>query len=145
MIDMNNSKPHIVIKLPAQKYILPALGAFLEHLFYSHPFLKGKDKNIFHYIKLVLYEAVSNVIKHAYPKHTSGEVIIKVFIEEQKVIFHVIDFGKGFNLLDIPQPNSHTPKEGGMGVFLIKKIADSVSYFYSPELKGNVLHIEITI
>lgn len=142
---MDKTKLHIVFELPAQKYILSPLGAFLDQFFKSHPDLKKRGEEFFNAIKLALYESVSNVIKHAYTEKKEGQVKIKIELGEKGLILDIIDFGKGFNILEIPEPDAHAPKEGGMGVFLIKTIADSVSYFYSHEEKGNVLHIEINM
>ncbi len=140
---MDKSNIQISFELPAQKYILAPVGAFLEQFFNSHPELKKKE--FFNSIKLVIYEAVSNVIKHAYSEKKQDKVKIKLELGEKKLTLEVIDFGQGFNLLDIPEPNPNDPKEGGRGLFLIKKIANTVSYFYSKKEKGNVLHIEISM
>ncbi len=137
--------PDVVVEVPAQIYLLPAIGHFSKALFTKHPRLAGCNGDWLYSLELLIYEACSNVIKHAYKGEKSGCLKIKIWFEKQRVVIRIIDFGKGFDPENIPIPDINNPREGGMGIFLINKLADKFSYFFSREEKGNVLHVEVVI
>ncbi len=135
----------VFIELPARLFYLPAIGHFAKAVFSKHPLLAGCRDDWLYSLELLLYEACSNVIKHAYLPGEEGKVRIKLWFENDMVIIEVIDFGPGFELENIPEPNLNPPPEGGMGLYLIKKLSDRFSYFYSHKEEGNVLHAEVII
>ncbi len=135
----------ILLELPARIFYLPAIGHFAKAVFSKHPFLAGCRDDWLYSLELLLYEACSNVIKHAYLPEEEGIIRIKLWFEKEMVVIEIIDFGPGFELERIPEPDLKDPPEGGMGLYLIKKLSDRVSYFYSHKEEGNVLHAEIII
>ncbi|GAB6886559.1 hypothetical protein JCM13304A_00570 [Desulfothermus okinawensis JCM 13304] len=144
-MDISNKEPDIFLEVPAQLYYLPAIGHFAKAIFTKHPYLDKCSEEILYSLELLIYESASNVIKHAYPKEKPGKLKIKIWLDPEKIVLHVIDFGKGFDPHTLPEPDHNFPAEGGMGVFLIKKITDKFSYFFSKDEKGNVLHLEVAI
>jgi len=144
-MEVPERKPDVLLEIPAQIYFLPAIGHFSKAIFSKHPFLSDSDEDCLYSLELLLYEACSNVIKHAYNKTQKGNLRIKIWFEKEKIVIHVIDFGKGFDPDNIPLPDTNSPPEGGMGVFLIKKLSEKFSYFFSKKEKGNVLHVEVPI
>ena len=49
------------------------------------------------------------------------------------------DHGQGFDLETVPKPDFDHPKEGGMGLFFIRTLMDSVTYKKLDD--GNILEI----
>jgi anti-sigma regulatory factor (Ser/Thr protein kinase) len=99
------------------------------------------DKDIYA-IQLAADEASSNIIEHAYAGTTGGklEVELSVSANELKIIMR--DHGKPFDPSSVPEPNVKADlserKIGGLGMYLMRKLMDEVSYESSPE-NGNIL------
>ena len=84
-------------------------------------------------INLVLEEAVVNIIYYAYEnKKERHKIVIGLELANEVVVLRVEDDGVPFNLLHSPEPQFDTTvkkmKIGGLGIHLIRKLADSVSY-----------------
>lgn len=144
-MNITNKEPDILLEVPAQVYYLPAIGHFAKAIFTKHPYFEKCSEEVLYFLELIIYESAANVIKHAYPEGVVGKLKVKIWLHSKKVILNVIDFGKGFDPHNLPEPDPISPDEGGMGVFLIKKIAEKFSYFFSQDENGNVLHLEIGI
>ena len=83
-------------------------------------------------LNLALEEAVSNVILYAYPAGTAGQVYVGARILEDHLEFTVSDSGVPFDPTaaadpDLQQDVSQRPV-GGLGIYLVKRIMDSVAY-----------------
>ncbi|MGC8718459.1 MAG: ATP-binding protein [Thermodesulforhabdaceae bacterium] len=124
--------------------VLPAeverLGAFLEVIESFARDLGFVPKRIQKLI-LIMEEALLNVVKHAYDEEGTGEVEVRCWEDGERIFIEVRDRGRPFNPLDVPEPDlsKGLPERpiGGLGVFLIRKIADDVSY--RREKETNVL------
>ena len=93
----------------------------------------GFDKKHLENIHLAAEEALINVITYAYPdKH--GDIEIRCYPAKVKsgIIIEIIDSGVPFDPLNHPEPDLSLPLEqrpiGGLGIFMIKKIMDALSY-----------------
>ncbi len=83
--------------------------------------------------KLAVDEACTNIIKHAYEGRTeSGEITVYAEIDVGRVSIHLRDRGKHFDFASVKDPDLdqyvETGKKGGLGVFLINRLMDSVEY-----------------
>lgn len=89
------------------------------------------DRKLVMAIQLVIEEACSNVIRHAY---MLGEGLIRLVftLEKDRVIFTIIDSGRSFDFDRDEAPDlAHfveTGRKGGLGLYLIKKVMDEVDY-----------------
>ena len=83
-------------------------------------------------INLALEEAVTNVVMYAYPEGTEGEVDIEATVVEGSVKFVISDDGIPFDPTAAPEADITLGVEerpiGGLGIFLVRKIMDSVEY-----------------
>jgi serine/threonine-protein kinase RsbW len=92
------------------------------------------DAVMLYNIELCLVEAVSNVINHAYHRKPGNNVEVTVKVHDHHVIFQIIDNGdKAFppvpkQELDYDSKDITTWPESGMGLFLIYRIMDEVSF-----------------
>ena len=93
-------------------------------------------------IELICEEVFVNICNYGY-EDNNGNVTINVSTDEKGITFSFIDSGKEFNPLQKENPNTNLPlKErqiGGLGIFMVKKLADSISYEYKN--KKNILTI----
>jgi len=83
-------------------------------------------------IQLAVDEAYTNIIKHAYKNDSDQEVTIFLEFDDKKMVVTLTDHGIGFDIEKYKKPNLkkqiEKKKRGGMGVFLIQKLMDEVSY-----------------
>lgn len=83
-------------------------------------------------IQLAVDEAYTNIIKHAYKNDSSKEVIINLEFDDDKMAVTLTDHGIGFDIEKYKKPNLkkqiERKKRGGMGVYLIRKLMDDVTY-----------------
>lgn len=88
-------------------------------------------------------EAVTNAIQHGNLNDVSKKVTVSYLINDKKLTFVIRDEGKGFSFADLPDPTSpeNIEKESGRGIFLIKSLADEVSF----ENNGNKVIVSFFI
>jgi len=91
-------------------------------------------------LKLVVSEACTNIIRHAYEGAPEGDIILSVGIEGDKFSLTIRDFGKKFDLSQYKPPDLDRPAESGYGIYLITKLMDEVEYDTSPP-RGTVLRM----
>ena len=75
-------------------------------------------------LKLALTEAVSNSVRHAYGEQGDGHVDITYFLQPDRLGIQVVDDGDGFDPNDSPPLEGEELSEGGLGIAIIKTIAD---------------------
>ena len=83
-------------------------------------------------LNLVLEEAVSNIILYAYPTNVSQNIIVKAQKIDDSLIFIIIDTGMEFDPTQVKEADITLSAEersiGGLGIFLMKKIMDTIEY-----------------
>lgn len=83
-------------------------------------------------INLVLEEAVSNVIFYAFNDEKKHEITILVILENEVLKIEIIDDGIPFDPTIKQMPDVTLSAEdreiGGLGIYLIKQIMDTVEY-----------------
>lgn len=92
---------------------------------------------------LAFEEIVSNIVCYAYSPEAEGEMTIEIVESDQQVIITFKDRGKPFDPLSVAEPDTtlsiNERPVGGLGIFLVRKMMDSVSYIYSDS--QNILEI----
>lgn len=84
-------------------------------------------------INLALEEAIVNIIMYAYPSEEECEITLQVSTSNSQLIFLLTDCGISFDptqteeAAHIDLPIDERPI-GGLGIFLIRKIMNEVSY-----------------
>lgn len=81
-------------------------------------------------ILIALTEAVNNAIQHGSSCDSSKDVVLEYALDGSTHTFSVIDFGLGFDPDSLPDPTDPflIDQPNGRGVFLMKKLADEVSF-----------------
>jgi serine/threonine-protein kinase RsbW len=96
-------------------------------------------------LKLALTEACSNSVRHAYVAgHDTGVVEVVYELHEDRLVIEVTDDGEGF---DPAQPKGELEglTEGGLGIAIIRAIADEVEIGSQPGGKGSRLRFVKTL
>ena len=88
------------------------------------------DDDIYGNIMIAVTEAVNNAIKHGNEKDKKKNVTLVLKLEQGRISFTIEDQGKGFNFQNLPDPTApeNIEKPGGRGIFLMKHLADEVSF-----------------
>jgi serine/threonine-protein kinase RsbW len=92
-------------------------------------------------LKLALTEAASNSVRHAYGEEDVGVVEISYELLSDRLVIEVTDDGEGFD----PVHSREEPdglSEGGLGIAIIRAIADDVEIGTQPSGKGSRLRFE---
>ena len=99
------------------------------------------DKEIYS-VQLAADEASTNIIEHAYAGIENGKIEIDCSIEGDELKIVMRDNGKSFDPSSVPEPNVKADlserKIGGLGMYLMRKLMDEVTYESLPKT-GNVL------
>ena len=91
------------------------------------------DESTIYDLKLAINEAHANIIKHAYMEDKNSPICFKVTVYKDRIIYNLKDQGKTYGELAIKQTRSLDDFQGnGLGVFLIKRVMDEVTYNISP-------------
>lgn len=89
-------------------------------------------KDLVFNLNLVLEEAVSNVIFYAYPDKRGQEILLTASMVDNALCFELKDYGLEFDPTKVPQADITLSAEereiGGLGVFLVHQIMDTVEY-----------------
>jgi serine/threonine-protein kinase RsbW len=90
-------------------------------------------------LKLALTEAVSNSVRHAYGEDGDGQVDITYRLEPDRLRIEVVDDGNGFDPDEAPALDGDELSEGGLGIAIIKTIADEFEIQSKPGARGSRL------
>ena len=98
-------------------------------------------------VELAVEEALVNIINYAYPEQDKGDMEVKCGLDDQgRLLIEIRDRGVPFDVSSYSEPdlnaNISEREIGGLGIFLIRKMADKVHYMRDGE--ENVLTLIIT-
>ncbi len=133
------------LRVPARPEFLESIRAYVLQMAAA----AGASDSVLFRIELAIEEALTNIFKYAYSE-TGGEleVACSVSSDPERTLTVVIrDWGVHFDPLrceppDISQDLNDRPV-GGLGIFLIRKIADRV--VYCPLKNGNQLALSFNV
>jgi serine/threonine-protein kinase RsbW len=92
-------------------------------------------------LKLALTEAASNSVRHAYGDKDVGVVDISYQLFSDRLVIEVRDEGEGFDPAEA-EGNAAELSEGGLGIAIIRAIADEVEFGAQPGGRGSRLRFE---
>ena len=95
-------------------------------------------------LKLALTEAASNAVRHAYGDST-GVVQIVYELHPDRLEIEVIDEGEGFDPAERGVSGADSLSEGGLGIAIIRAIADELEIGRQPGGKGSRLRFIKTL
>ncbi len=77
-------------------------------------------------MKVAVAEACTNAITHGCTCSQNSKFNIDFISNGEKLTISVYDNGKGCSPENIKEPDLNQPKEGGLGIFIIKSLMDDV-------------------
>ena len=111
---------------------LESLEGFMQFVTTSARDAGFPDKRV-QEIELAVEEALVNIINYAYPDQDNGDVEVTCGLDGQgRLVIEIRDSGVPFDVGDQSDPdlnaNIAERKIGGLGIFLIRKMADEMRY-----------------
>jgi len=119
-----SAREKFTLEFPSDPLFMSSVRHFVSQLSTT----VGFDKNVSYAITLAVDEACTNIIKYSYNNDTTKRIILSIELIERGLRFDIIDFGAKTD------SDVYVPKEieevapGGLGVYLITKIMDMVTY-----------------
>jgi serine/threonine-protein kinase RsbW len=90
-------------------------------------------------LKLALTEAVSNSVRHAYGATGDGCVDVRYELHPDRLHIEVVDDGAGFDPESPPVLEGEELSEGGLGIAIIRSIADEFELRSKAGERGSTL------
>lgn len=119
------------IILPNDVQEVPRMAEFVETICDE----AGVDMATAMQLNLAIEEAVVNVMNYAYPAGTRGDVCLAASAEGDTLTFVLSDSGTPFDPTAQEDADTSLSVEerpiGGLGIFLVKQLMDTVSYQYT--------------
>jgi len=132
----------VSFEIPAELEQIQEVSEKIEQCMKSHGW--GEDAILD--VQLAVEEAVTNSILHGYDG-TSGTIAIRIETTPHHIAVEIADDAPAFDPMSVPDPDVDADLEdrqiGGLGIFLIRRVMDEVSYRY--ENNKNILVMEKTI
>lgn len=85
-----------------------------------------------HQVILAVEEVCANLIIHSHDCNSKEFIDLNVISSQSLVLFEILDFGKGFNILEYQEPEISqvikSKRKGGLGIILVKRIMDKIEF-----------------
>lgn len=124
----NDGKALFKVKLKNEISELEQMNTFVDEIGET---LNLPTEEVFQ-IRLAMEEAVANVILYAYPKGESNIVELEAQSDGEMLSIQIIDYGMEFDPTKAEEADTSLSSEdrpiGGLGIFLIRQVMDSVEY-----------------
>ncbi|MEI8284228.1 MAG: ATP-binding protein [bacterium] len=97
---------------------------------------------------LAMEELATNTINFGYTDNEEHLIGVELNIESDRLVVQYVDDGIYFNPLDVQEPDTSLPVEerptGGLGILLLRKIADTMTYLREHEKNLVSIHKRIS-
>ena len=97
---------------------------------------------------LAMEELATNTINFGYTNNEEHLIGVELNIESDRLVVQYVDDGVYFNPLDVQEPDTSLPVEerptGGLGILLLRKIADTMTYVRDHEKNLVTIHKSIS-
>ena len=92
-------------------------------------------------VQTAVDEACANIIYHAYSREGEGAISLSSEMQGRDLVIVIKDSGQPFDPTAVPEPDVNAPlevrPEGGLGVYIMRQMMDSVVYRFTAE--SNIL------
>jgi anti-sigma regulatory factor (Ser/Thr protein kinase) len=119
--------------------------AGIRHFVEKSAVALGADPDVVPGIVLAVDEAATNTIVHGYGGR-GGEITVSLRCRGDALVVDVTDRAPPFDPTTMPAPDVALPLEerpiGGMGIFLMRKVVDEVSYRRLPNGSNKLVMVK---
>ncbi|KJR42024.1 anti-sigma regulatory factor, serine/threonine protein kinase [Candidatus Magnetoovum chiemensis] len=135
-IDSNNDNNALVVVIRSHPKFLCIVRGIIGQIGEVYELSNTEIADIKHGID----EACSNIIKHAYGGNKNKKIVIRFSLSPSNIKIIIEDSGKKINLNELKGRDLDNLKPGGLGLHIIAKAFDSVTYDETKK-KGNRLEL----
>ena len=118
----------LTLNVAAQPAAVPPALEALERLLES----AGAGAEECSEVRLMAEEVLMNIVAYADAGDTPGAIRLQCLCSPDHLRLEFRDSGRPFNPLEVPSPDLRAPLEqralGGLGIHLIRALADAISY-----------------
>lgn len=117
---------NISIQIPAIPENIRMIESFIDNAKENFQM----DDDIYGNIMISVTEAVNNAINHGCSGNPKLNVSLTLLVDNSAVKFRIKDEGPGFDYGEVPDPTQpqNLEKPTGRGIFLMKHLADEVTF-----------------
>ncbi|BAS57847.1 MULTISPECIES: ATP-binding protein [Leptolyngbya] len=109
--------------------VLNHVQKWFERFWFQHDPHFPRRENQLHRLNLALAEGFTNAVRHAHSGLSNEtQIDIQVALHDDRMEIEIWDWGQPFDPNNIREPQPGTLQEGGYGWFLLRRLADEVSY-----------------
>ncbi len=121
------------LDLPASHRHLAILSACIAEMLALSGRCGPQDPTVYA-TQLAAHETCVNIVEHAYGGRIDGRLAVTLTLvaPPERIEIEVYDTGHSFDPAAIPVPDLAQPRVGGYGLFLIRSLADEVTYIPGP-------------
>lgn len=120
-------------------HVIQVVNVFLEP--------RKLQSKLIYAVNLILEEILMNIVKYGYDDENSHEIEVQIGVEEGEVALTVMDDGKEFNPLTIPEPDRSKSAmdriEEGLGLQFVRHMRNAMEY--RRENHKNILRVWIFV
>lgn len=88
----------------------------------------GMDKSVLGQIMLAVDETCSNIIRHTYQSEPEKKIVVNISITADLFTITIKDEGAPFDITSLEPRDITDVKPGGLGVYIIQQVMDSIEY-----------------
>jgi len=127
--EIENLEEEFELTVESKLQNLQKISEFIDKTLRDYNIINARE---IYAVKLSIDEAATNIIEHAYPDKAGTIAIRAKLSDDGKFVVDVIDWGEPFDPTATEDPNTelglNERKEGGLGIFFMKKFMDEVKY-----------------
>jgi serine/threonine-protein kinase RsbW len=88
------------------------------------------EDDIYGNIMVAVTESVNNAIRHGNKFDKDKNVLLSLFVDEDRLRFEIEDEGPGFDFTNLNDPTApeNIENPGGRGIFLMRNLSDEVEF-----------------
>jgi serine/threonine-protein kinase RsbW len=83
-------------------------------------------------LELALYEAATNIIRHAYRGAKDRPIWLEVEVSGERACLTLYHEGEDFDPEAVAPPAFDGSRQGGFGLYLMRALTDEITFFHDP-------------
>lgn len=116
------------LEFPARMEELTSVAARMREFLESH----SVAADVVYFAELAFEELATNTVKYGYDPNEPGPLKVEITLHAGGILMRVIDQAQPFDPLKAEDPDTSLPVEerpiGGLGLFLVRQMADEMTY-----------------
>ena len=125
-------EPRASLDIQSHSGELARVRAFVRDFCATLPILGRQDEAWLDELELVVQEATTNIMRHAYAKDPDRDIRCELSLEGDRLTVALLHHGAPLDAAPAPNPVFDGSASGGFGLFIIEELTDTVAYDRDP-------------